>query len=119
METDDSIRNTFNERFDKIFNKRPKRFELFQVFKWLESEGENAKNFEAVDTVDKLRRESESFFCQFKNLKKDAEDKSKKVNKILKKTCEKLRETKTGFELSTKGIKREKEKEPPQNRILN
>ena len=113
MEGNDSIRIAFNERFERIFNKHPSRFEFYQVFNWLESEGKNAKSFEAINTLDELRRESESYFCQFNNLREDAEEKSRNVNTTLKKTCEKLREKKTSLELSTRGIKREKEKEPP------
>jgi hypothetical protein len=100
MQGNDSIRSTFNERFERIFNKHPSRFELHKVFNWLEIEGKNAKSFEAINSLDELRRESESYFCQFNNLKKDAEEKSKDVNKTLKKTYEELREKKTSLELS-------------------
>jgi hypothetical protein len=113
MEGNDSIRRTFNERFERIFNKRPNKFEPRQVFNWLDSEGTNPKSYEAINTLDELRRESESYFCQFKNLRDDAEKWSNKVNNTLKKAYDKLREKKTSFEVSTKGIKREKEKEPP------
>src|SRR5208337_16951 len=107
MEPDDSIRRTFYDRFERILNKtsHPNRSELIQVFDWLDSEGRNARSFDALNTIDELRREAESFFCQFKNLREEAEEKSKKVNKTLKERDEKLREEETNFELSTKGIK--------------
>jgi lysine/ornithine N-monooxygenase len=119
MEGNDSIRTTFNERFERIFNKHPSRFEFCQVFNWLESEAKNARNSEAINTVDELRRESESYFCRFRNLREDAEERSKKVNKIPKETSEKLREKETSFEVTTKGIKKKKSEGPTSRIVVN
>jgi hypothetical protein len=113
MESDDSITSTFNERFRRILNRHPRPYELFQVFNWLESEGKNAKSFDAIYTLDRLRRASESHFCQYGNLREKTQEKSERVNRTLKKAMEKLREKKTTLEVSARGIKREKEKEPP------
>jgi hypothetical protein len=113
MQADDSISRTFYDRFHKIFNNKyePEKSQLSQIFNWLENEGKYAKSSDAIDTLDELRRDSESFFCEFKHLKRDAEEKSKKVNKTLKKRFEELRETETELEISTKGVKRKKGKE--------
>jgi hypothetical protein len=86
------IKQTFLDRFEKTFKKRePKWPEVAMIFSWLKHEASCARKFEHLETIDDLRRITESTFSEHKHLEKKVDKESQRVNEAIRKRDEQLR----------------------------
>lgn len=112
----DKIKQTFFEKFDGLFREtNPQWKEVFGIFQWLGHEASCARRFEHLAVIDDLRRDTESHFSRFKDMRRKVEKSSQKVNEAIKKRDEHLRtiHTRKAGKLPLIGAETEEDKIPP------
>jgi hypothetical protein len=111
------IITTFNELFKEIIQKKdPSEKDVEEVFKWLQSHGENATKFLEADIYRDLTLQAETCFWRFSNLKKKVNEESSKTLKKIKDRYDDLRKIQGKIAVQTPylgGVEREERKVAP------